>query len=79
MELRLIVQALRLLHGGCKMEADPRCVLVFCLWHSGGECLPPQASTCGCFALTKGLTLRLIEQACGCSTVQDRGGLKSCL
>ena len=53
MELRLMEQA-----RGCSQfeteAADSRCVLVFCLWHSGGgECLPPPRSgTLQVFAFT---------------------------
>ena len=54
MELRLIEQACGCSTVcACKMEADSRCVLVFCRWHSGGgECLlPPMPATCRCLLL----------------------------
>ena len=48
------------------------------LWHSGGECLlhRSKARAGGCFCNGAAMRLRLIEQACGCSTVvRDGGGL----
>ena len=51
-----------------------------CRWHSGEECLPPGTRHLQVVWLcngSPGLELRLIEQACGCSTV--RGGVKVCV
>ena len=41
--------SLRLLHGAmCRQWTQGECTLAFCRWHSGEECLPPQAGTCRC-------------------------------
>ena len=66
----------------CEKEADSRCVLVFaCLWALvWRECLPPAtkapAGVFGSLQTEAAMNLRLIEQACGCSTVREGGGLK---
>ena len=60
----------------CKAEADLRCVLVSAC---GTRVLPEveamHLQVIG-FAPEAAFKLRLIKQACGCSTVRDGGGLK---
>ena len=51
-----------------------------CRWHSGGAWLPPGSRhlQVGLPSATEVAAMKLqpIEQACDCSTVRDRGGLK---
>ena len=66
--------------GGFKRQVRAR----LCRWHScGGECLPPTTTHLNLQvrlllqrSCRRHVKLRLIEQACGCSTVRGRGGLK---
>ena len=52
----------------CEAEADSSCVLVFAAWHSNQAPAGVLA-----FATEPPLELILIEQACGCSSVQGGG------
>ena len=63
----------------CEAEAEPRYVVALCLWHSRGEWLPPPpppAESDICLRNGAAMKLRLIEQACGCSTVRGSGRVK---
>ena len=70
-KLQLIESSLRLLHGAMRTEADSRCVLVAAAGTAVESACHQARGTCRwCnFATGDAIYLRLIEQACGCSTV----------
>ena len=66
----------------CEAEAPrrtqhSRCVRVLASRHSSGESMPPRSDTCDVICNGAALELRLVEQACGCSTVRGGGGLNN--
>ena len=77
---RLIEQAscgCSIVRGGGELKVRAR----LCRWHSGAECLPPghghHSAPANGFALQRSHHPALRhEQACGCSTVCNGGGLK---
>ena len=67
--------SLRLLHGARRRQTQGACS--YCYAGTPVEkCLPPTLSSWFACATEPLLDLRLIEQACGCSTVRGSGGLK---
>ena len=56
---------------GLKVHAPP------CHWHSSVKCLPPRPAACSVVCKRDAMKLRLVEQACSCSTVRGGDGLKS--
>ena len=77
MNLRLIEQACCCSTDGASRRPIHGAVLVSAAGTSGGECIPPRTCTCKWFAFATeaAMNLRLIEQACGCSTVRVGGRL----
>ena len=75
--------SLRLLHGA-RRRRSLKVRARLCRWHSSGECLPPRTTHHApaggfAFATEAAMELRLIEHACGCSTVRDGGGASRCV